>query len=195
MRRMLIALAVTSATVLGAQAPAVADTNCGRLVCAHTEAAAHFECEVAPSPMGGQVAECFAVTLGIASGSSPVMVPGSAEWSVSADCTWSSGGGLFGCGHNDRDPQVCSWAGLGENGCGGRMDETFGPIQIPLPPGECIGQRLRATDSDVIVSALASSAASKGLPLVGQVDQASSNELATIHLSDIPDGDDTCARP
>lgn len=191
MRRAIVSLSLVA--VVAGVAPAAAEVSCARVVCAQTEAFAHFECWVSPGPMGGKVGNCLARTAGIAIGFSPMMVPGSANWSLRASCSWVSGTAQTGCGEADSDPQICTWPGLGDNACGGSLDEAFGPFSIALAPGECIGERMRAADSDVVIQIRSSSIAYKGLLVLGPVDQASSDTITSIRLAEVADGPGTCA--
>lgn len=191
-RRIVLGVAVIATMVLSVPGPAVAATECGLLVCADAESDAGWSCEVFSSGSFG-FALCNGFGSGTGGGHSDLAIPGSAVFSTTIECTVHTASGLFPCGGAADGPNLCTWAGLGENACGRSFSRGgFGPFGFGLGPGECVSDALTAMAFDVEITTSTDSEASKSLLILGPLETVTATETTTALLSALPDDASTC---
>jgi hypothetical protein len=192
MRRAAIALAVIASLMLSIPVSAQADQQCGLLVCADATSAAGWNCEIFTMGNFG-FASCYGDGSGAAGGHSDLSIPGSAFWDVTVTCTIHAGATTYPCGVGREGPHTCTWAGLGEDACGGSFGQGgFGPFGVPLAPGQCVRQAMDPGQFDVEIEATATSTASKSLLMLGELESMVASEQTSAFLSQVPEDVTTC---
>lgn len=135
--------------------------------------------------VGYDYIECRGVARPEARGYSSTAIPGSVTWSGTTSYGYSFDGGMtwFTNPGPSTPPQTCTWAGLGENTCGGSGNEAPSGIGGPIPWGSCIDTWF---SFDLEITASVTATATKSLLVLGPVDTAAATETVSARVSDLP---------
>jgi len=185
LRRGLAAVAVVAGIFATVPGSVQAATQCGVAVCAQATATATWTCRTTDNIIPGHdLIECLGLATPGGRGYSDLSIPGSLTWSGTTESKYIYGMQTYPSPGPASAPTTCTWAGLGEDECGGSGNAVTSGVGGYIPHGACINTYF---NFDVELSASSSATASKTLPLgLPQVDGATATETASAKLSDVP---------
>ncbi|HEX9711879.1 MAG TPA: hypothetical protein VGB52_04910 [Actinomycetota bacterium] len=184
MRRGFAAVAVVAGLVVSAPGAVQASTQCGLVVCVDAVAVAAWSCTTTDNIIPGHdLIECRGVANPTARGYSQQSIPGSLTWSGTTQFRQIYSFGDYSYPGPATPPTTCTWAGLGEDSCGGSGQEAVFATSGYIPWGSCLDTYF---NFDLEVSATVTATASKTLPLgLPTIDSATATEGLTAALSGV----------
>jgi len=185
-RRGFAAVGVVAALVVAVPGSGQASTGCGVAVCAEANAVAAWTCTTTDNISPGyDLIECSGRATPSGRGYSQLSVPGSLTWSGTTEYGYSFDGGMTWNRYPgpSTSASTCTWAGLGEDTCGGTGTAATQGVGGPIPWGACINTYY---GWDLEVSATVTATATKSVPVLGPIDSGTTTETAAAKLSQVP---------